>query len=307
MPFASRMPCRAHGGAGPLVLAAVLASTAPAWAQDGLGSGGADATFPVEPALSPPGEAADGDIGFGLTSDIGSARVAAARLTVGVGLGASPEYFGSDDYSFGVTGTGRIDYLRLPGGIEFGSLAAPGLVRGFGPRGSVRYIPRRDSSDNSDLRGLDDVDATLEIGLGLGYDTEFARAFGDARYGFGGSDSWAGEFGADALLYPADNVIVNFGPRANWGTENFMDTYFGVSASEADDSGLDEYDPSGGFYSVGVELGARYQFSPAWGLEGRATYGYLVGDAADSPITEVGSRNEFGGRILITRSISLGF
>lgn len=286
------------------VLAGLIAWGAPVLGQVGLDPG-VDTAFPVAPTAAPPPEPDDGGIGFGFTTDVAAARVAAARFTAGIGLGVRPEHFGSDDSDFGVTGTLRFDYIRLPGNLEFGSIGAPGLVRGFGPRGSVRYIPERDGSGA--LRGLEDVDRTLEIGLGLGYDAEYARAFGDIRYGFGGSDSWAGELGADALLYPSDNVIVNFGPRAAWGTDNFMDTYFGVSETESAASGLDEYDPSGGFYSVGVELGARYEFSPSWGLEGRATYDYLVGDAADSPITDIGSRNQFSGRIMITRSISLGF
>jgi outer membrane scaffolding protein for murein synthesis (MipA/OmpV family) len=301
MPSVLALPSRL--AAGCLAVAAALAC--PAAAQELSADGTA---FPVNPDAAPldgEGEPQPGEIGFGLTTDLSRAEVAGARITIGAGVGASPEYFGSDDTEFGFTGTARFDYLRLPGGLEFGSIAAPGLVTGFGPRGSVRYIPSRDGS--GELEGLADIDQTLEIGLGFGYDAEYARAFADARYGFGGSSAWAGEVGADALFRPSDTVIVNFGPRAAWGSSNFMQTYFGVSEGESTASGLDSYDPEGGFYAVGVEFGARYQFSPAWGVEGRATYDYLVGDAGDSPITGVGSRDQFGGRVLITRTISLGF
>ena len=58
---------------------------------------------------------------------------------------------------------------------------------------------------------------------------------------------------------------------------------------------------------VGVELGARYSFSERWGVEGKAGYERLINDAADSPITEAGSANQFGMQILLTRSLSLGF
>lgn len=230
-----------------------------------------------------------------------------ARFTLGAGAAYSPDYFGSDDYSFGPAGVLRFDYVRLPGGIEFGSSGAVGFLQGFGPRGSARYIPERDSSEHDAIRGLDDVDASLELGLGLGYDAMYWRAFGDMRYGVIGHHSWVGEIGADAILRPNDAWVVNFGPRASWGANGFMSDYFGINARESDKSGLKDYDASAGFYGVGVELGARYAFSEAWGVEGKATYERLVNDAADSPITEGGSANQYGMQVLLTRSLSLGF
>lgn len=297
----------------PACVLALAVGTAPALAQanspslefePGLGmDAGAD------PEIQPvPGLPAQAATEFGpFTTDLAAAPNVAARITFGAGVSYLPDYFGADSQSLNPTGTMRFDYLRLPGGLEFGSLRAPGLVTGFGPRGSVRFIRSRKASDNAELRGLDDVDWTLEAGFGLGYDAEFARAFADVRYGFNGHEGLTGEFGADALLYPYENVIVTFGPRAAWGNSDFMSTYFSVSDREAAASGLPAYDASSGFYSVGVELGARYEFSPSWGLEGRINYDYLINDAADSPITGLGSRNQFGGRLLITRSISLGF
>lgn len=235
--------------------------------------------------------------------------VIGGQFTIGAGASYTPDYFGSDESSFGPSGVLRFDYIRLPGGFEFGSSGAVGYLEGFGPRGSARYIAERDASDHNVLKGLDDVDWSLELGLGLGYDAEYWRAFADMRYGFIGHHSWVGEVGADAILRPNDAWVVNFGPRASWGASRFMDTYFGVSGSEAERSayGLDEYDPSSGFYSAGVELGARYSFSEAWGLEGTATYERLINDAADSPIVEAGTANQYGLQVLLTRSLSLGF
>lgn len=229
------------------------------------------------------------------------------RFTIGAGLGVSPEYPGSDDYSIGPAGTLRFDYIRLPNGMEFGSTGAVGFLSGFGPRGSLRYIPSRDPDDHRELRGLDKVDATLELGGGVGYEAEYWRAFAEVRYGVIGSHAWVGDLGADAILRPNDRLTVNFGPRADWGSGRFMNEYFGISGSESVDSGLNEHSTSAGFYSVGVELGARYEIAPLWGVEGKVAYDRLVGDAGDSPITKMGSANQFAGQIILTRSISLGF
>lgn len=231
----------------------------------------------------------------------------AVRFTVGAGAEYTPDYFGADDYSFGPTGVLRFDYVRLPGGFEFGSQGAVGFIEGFAPRGSLRYIGSRKASDNPELRGLENVDAALELGLGLGYEAQYFRVFGDVRYGLIGHSAWVGDFGADAILRPSDDLIINFGPRADWGGSGFMNSYFRVSGSESTESGLDEYSPDNGFYSVGVEMNARYALSQSWGVEGSATYDRLVGDAADSPIVQQGTENQFGVSVMLTRSLQLGF
>ncbi len=230
-----------------------------------------------------------------------------ARFTLGLGASLTPDYFGSDDVSFGPAGTLRFDFIRLPNGFEYGSSGVVGFVEGFGPRGSIRYIPSRKASDNRELRGLENVDGALELGVGLGYEAQYWRGFADLRYGFIGHDDFAGEFGLDAILRPRDGLLVNFGPRAAWGGSDFMDTYFGVPDDSTFNGGGEGFEASSGFYSVGLELGARYAISEAWGVEGRATYDRLINDASDSPITELGSEHQLGARVLITRSISLGF
>ncbi|MCB1403228.1 MAG: MipA/OmpV family protein, partial [Rhodobacteraceae bacterium] len=79
------------------------------------------------------------------------------------------------------------------------------------------------------------------------------------------------------------------------------------SASESAASGLPEYDPSGGLLGGGVVLGARYLFNERWGLEGEASWERLLNDAADSPITALGSEDQYEVRLNLTRRISLDF
>ncbi len=224
------------------------------------------------------------------------------------GVSVSPSYFGSDEYEAGPSARPRFDYVRLPGGLEFGSVQAPTEQIGFGLRTSARYIGSRRPDDDPSLAGTDRVDRSLELGFGLGYTADDWRAFGVMRYGVVGHNAWVGEAGADALFSPSDSLLINLGPRANWGSTRFMDTYFGIGPEDAAAAPqLDEFSPSSGLYAVGVELGARYAFSPRWGVEGAATYDRLIEDAADSPVTQAGSRDQFGLRLGITRTIRLGF
>jgi MipA family protein len=238
----------------------------------------------------------------------GAAQGPGIGVTFGLGAVYKPEYFGSDSYEIGPSANARIDFIRLPGGFEIGTGRAPGYIEGFGLRGSARFVGERDASDHSELEGMDDVDTTLELGLGLGYDAPNWRAYGVARYGFFGHESFVGQIGADAIYRPSDQLIVNVGPRFDFGDSDFMSTYFGVSDSEANKSpNFGAYDASGGLYSVGIELRARYQFTDAWGVESTARYGRLVNDAADSPIVDEGTPDQFSFGLLLTRSIGLSF
>src|SRR5690606_4300256 len=107
-----------------------------------------------------------------------------SRMTIGLGASVGPSYFGSDDYDVGPWGTVRFDYLRLPGGLSWGSANSIGVRHGFGLRGSFNYVGSRRAGDHSELKGLDDVDAAYEVGLGIGYEARDWRAFTDVRYGF---------------------------------------------------------------------------------------------------------------------------
>jgi MipA family protein len=230
-----------------------------------------------------------------------------AVITIRGGIQVSPAYLGSDDMEFGPDVSVRLDYLRLPGGLSYGSNQTVGYRTGLGLQGSLRFVDERDSSDHDEIDGLDDVDLSFEAGLGLGYEQRNYRVFANARYGLIGHNSWTGEVGADGIAYPVEGLTLTFGPRLSLGDERFTETYFGVSESEADLSGLDPYDPDGGLVGVGVVLGARYLWNDRWGIEGAARYDRLTSDAADSPITETGSADQYTFTLGITRRISLDF
>ena len=230
-------------------------------------------------------------------------------ITLGAGMQTSPAYFGSDTYETGAYGTGRIDFLRFPNGFEYGSGRAVGFRQGLGLRGSVQYISHRNSKNYDDLSGMDNVPWTFEAGLGLGYEQRNYRVFTDVRYGVIGTNAWVADVGADAIAYPLQGLTLTLGPRLNFGSDRFADTYFGVNASEAaaSTSGLEEFDASGGLLSGGVLLEARYLFNERWGLEGSASWDRLLNDAANSPITELGSADQYEVRFGLTRRISLDF
>jgi MipA family protein len=223
------------------------------------------------------------------------------------GVEVSPAYFGSGDLEFGPAASARFDYIRFPGGFEFGSGETVGFRTGFGLQGSVRYIGPRESDDHAEIRGLDNLDFSFEAGFGLGYEQRNYRVFADVRYGLLGHNAWVGEIGADAISYPIEGLTLTLGPRLSLGDRRFVDTYFGIDPEEAARSGLAPYDPDGGVVGTGMTFGARYLLNERWGVEGAAIYERLLDDAADSPITEEGSADQYTFRVGITRRISLDF
>ncbi len=230
----------------------------------------------------------------------------AIGFTLRGGVETRPDYFGAESGEAGPAFGGTLNYLRL-GGFTFGDPDPLFVPEGVGVNASFRYIGEREAEENPELTGLDDVDATLELGAGLSYATGDLRVFGDVRYGFFGHDAFVGEVGADVFLRPTDRLTLRAGPRALFGTSDYASTYFGVTPTEAAASGgrFGAYDASGGLISAGIEVGAGYQLSDNWGVDAVVTYDRLQNDAADSPISF--DDDQVSASIGVTRRFTLGF
>lgn len=228
-------------------------------------------------------------------------------FTLRGGARIAPDYFGSDSYSPGPALGFRLEQLTLPGGFTIGSPDSQRFRPGLSLGGSLRYIEARRPGEHPELTGMDKIDTALELGGSLRYGGDNWRAFADLRYGVVGHNAWTGELGVDVVLRPVEGLTLNAGPRAGFGDSRFARTYFGVTPAESAASGLAAFRPDGGLTSLGVELGARYDLGPSWGIEGTISYDRLQSDAARSPITGQGSATQMGVMIGLTRSFSFGF
>lgn len=240
---------------------------------------------------------------FAGQSAVAQDRALAFSLTGGASYG--PTYFGSDSYevspsgSFGFTGL-NFGSLRL-GDPDDRTMFAPGT----GLRGAFRFISERKGKD--ELAGLNDVDASVELGLGLQHTTEFAQIYADVRYGVIGHEALAGEVGANLIYRAPNGLVLHGGPRAEFGNARFMRTYFGVTPAESAASGLAAYRPDGGLQSVGLEIGAYQPLNDDWGITASLRYDRLKDDAANSPIVRQGDRDQYSVQIGLTRHFDLRF
>ncbi len=93
-----------------------------------------------------------------------------------------------------------------------------------------------------------------------------------------------GEFVAGYEKSLTDKLDLSFGVGTTWADENYMSSYYGVSASQSALSGLPLYTPDGGFMDASLTFSACYQLSDYWSLGAQVGYMRLLGQAAESPI-----------------------
>lgn len=222
------------------------------------------------------------------------------------GVGAAPAYFGARDLKAGPDVAFSFEFLRLPGGATLGNPDPATPRYGFSPRGSFRYIAKRSSADHPELAGLNDVKASVELGLGLTYTQRNFEAFADIRYGVIGHKAWVGELGADLVMRPNEKLTLRAGPRLFIGSSDYANTYFGVTPAESS-AALPAFRAKGGALTAGVELGATYAINDLWGIDGAIRYDRYLNSAKDSPIVQQGRDDALSLRIGVTRRISLGF
>lgn len=229
-------------------------------------------------------------------------------IELGAGGRVAPSFEGSDDYLVSPFPIISVEYLNIPGVFTTGGGPRGGLS--FGP--SFGYSGERSEEEFDGLTGLDPVDATYELGLRVGYETLYSSTlssdvYGAVRYAFGGADGFVGEVGADLIYQPTPVLELKAGPLATFASNDYMDSYFSVSPEESVRSGLRfaPHDADGGFESVGGQVGARYEFRPDLFLTADAEYRRLVGDAADSPIVDLGDENQYSFSLGLSKRFSL--
>lgn len=242
--------------------------------------------------------------GVALAADIGPmvppvqaqerARNYDIELELGLGAAYGPAYEGASEDRFTPWPIVTLHYLWLPG---LGEVKSSQRRDGFSFGPDFRYVRKREAADYDALRGMNDVDAAFEAGGKFAYTFGMFRTHASLRRGFGGHEGFVGEAGLDATFNPTPVTEVSFGPRMSYADGEYMRTYLGVTPAESLTSGLSAYDPSGGIKGVGAELNARYMFTPQWSLLGSLQYERLVGDAADSPIAQAGSVDQFTAKL----------
>ena len=218
------------------------------------------------------------------------------QVTLGGGALALPEYEGSDEYEFLPVPYVDVRYKDLItldpfDGLRYHLLIKNGFDAGFG----LGYDWGRDEDDDSHINGMGDIDPTIEGQIFAGYswgmastELTFAQDLADGHEGY----TFEAEAG-HAFILSQRGAMVRPSISTTYASEKYMESYFGVSTGQSVNSGLSTYDAEAGFKNVALGAFATYPLTEKWSVNGIARYSRLIGDAADSPVSE--SDNQFMG------------
>jgi outer membrane protein len=154
-----------------------------------------------------------------------------------------------------------------------------------GPYAKLKF--GRDEGDDVALRGLGDVDPTIEVGGFADWAWGPVRASLEIRQGVGGHEGLVAEAGVDARARLGDQVFVSVGPRIRWADGQYTQTYFGVTPTQSVRSGLPVFTAGGGVESSGINVSVGWRPNDRLVITAFGEQSVLDGDAGESPLVRL--------------------
>lgn len=235
-------------------------------------------------------------------------------LSVGLGVGLSPTYAGSNDYTVIpiplIQGNiGGIGINPRPAGFALDFIPNPGGKKvGFNLGPSVRLRANRTMSPkDSVIARLPKLKRAIELGPTAGitvpqvlhsYDSLSFSV--DARWDVTGVYNGF-VFGPTVTYFTplSRGTAISLSVDAEHNSGSYMDYYYSITPADAAVSGLPQFQAHGGWTRMGVLLLGGVDFdgdlsNGGFAAFAIASYSRMLGDAAASPITsERGSANQF--------------
>lgn len=247
--------------------------------------------------------------------DVSEVAGAGAVGFIGLGMAYKPDYEGSDDYEGNIAPFGRYNwasgrYVSLGGtaGSESAARLKANILRKEGRDGIelgpvLQYRKKRDDDvDNKKVSKMKEVDAATEAGAYIGFTSGNWSA--DLTYAADISSEHDGSlmyFNGGYRIPVNDKFDMKLGAHMTWADDDYMDTYFGVSNSDSNRSGLKKYSASSGIKDAGVSVTGFYRFNKTWGVAGLLGYSRMLNDAEDSPLVDpVGDENQMKAVVAVT-------
>lgn len=213
-----------------------------------------------------------------------------SRVGVGFAVLTRPEFIGSDKHQVDVfpmaQGVYNINpknqiYLR---GVELGYAHALGEHIQLGFAGTIGE--NREEDDDPRLAGMGDIDTAFEIGpwakvrTGNGLSLKAAVLFDVA----GAHDGYVGDLKLAQKLTEGKGPGFEIYAETKFGSGDFMDTYFSVSAAQAL-VGRPALNAGSGFYQSAVGMTFNYALPHDLFLRLDGGLQFLHGDAQKSSVT----------------------
>ena len=229
-------------------------------------------------------------------------------VTIGTGGVYAPAFLGSKNYQLSVFPELNIEYKNLffasvKDGIGYNVINSSGWQ--IGP--VAKYVFERKENGDSPfrvigpksnaLRGLGNVDGTVELGGFFKYIFEPFTYKIELRQGVNGHKGMIGEtsirYGGTITQF-GPRIIYSFGPRAIFASSDYNNAYFGINQAQSTRSGLSRYDADNGIVSYGIGGFALFPISDSITFSIFGGYSRLSNEVSNSPLViQHGSENQF--------------
>jgi len=185
-------------------------------------------------------------------------------------------------------------FLSTGEGIGMNVLTGPNWRIGFA---AAYDLGRRAADDLGHLSGMGNINPAPSLRLIGQY--AISKSFplvlsADLRRNFGGDNGWIGDLGAYMPMPGSSEKFAWFaGPTMTIADSRYMNSWFGVNAQQAAQSGYRQYHASAGIRSVGFGVSANLTVTKHWIVSADGAFQQLVGSAAHSPITQTRASGVF--------------
>lgn len=231
---------------------------------------------------------------------------------IGIGAFSGPEFLGSSK-----TDSSAMPMFELVWRDRI-FIGADGIgytynIDAFSVSAAIGYDGGREEKDSVFLRGLGDIDGGATFNLGFEYELGPVTPYLEVTKYTKGSEGLSATIGIEGMIplrvltgrmsmadmgridSPREaGPMLIAGLSADWGNDDYNQTYYGVTGAQALTSGLAQYNATSGFHAVNLELGIRAPISDRWSLGASVTYSELMGDAKDSPFVQDKSGTSVG-------------
>lgn len=144
----------------------------------------------------------------------------------------------------------------------------------------------RETSDDTHLRGLQNVPATARAKLFLNYTLSALTLSTSAAQDIAGNrEGLVVDSNASVTLPVGKKLYLTAGPGITWTNGTYQQTFFGVTQAQSTASGLPVYDAHGGAATGYVTVEADYLLTKSLIVTAEMKFARLYGNAAQSPIT----------------------
>lgn len=177
-------------------------------------------------------------------------------------------------------------WLDLPNdGLEYEFIETDNFRAGA--VGNIRYQRDTSALGPRGFKKVGKVDLSVEAGGFAEYwPSQMLRTRVEVRDAVIGADGVIADFSADAVVKPMARWTLTAGPRISFADKSFMQSYYGVTATEAANIGIAPYKASAGLRSYGVGSSARYQITDDMTALAFVEYQKLSGVAGESTLID---------------------